>query len=88
MSFHTHELRRSNNWFYSIVLKVFIGIWSVHEKDWSQNNMNIAYKLLTIQQNLLNFLCQWKIKIELKKNIGQRLKMTFWILWNYCNSVI
>ncbi len=43
-----------NNGFHSVVLKIFIGIWSVHEKDWSQNNMNIAYKLLTIQQNLLN----------------------------------
>lgn len=58
----------SNNGFHSVVLKIFIGIWSVHEKDWSQNNMNIAYKLLTIQQNLLNrIFCQWKIKIALKK---------------------
>ena len=40
-----------NNGFHSTVLKIFIGIWSVHEKDWSQNNMNIAYKLLTIQLN-------------------------------------
>lgn len=65
MTFHINVLMGSNNGFNSVVLKIFIGIWSVHEKDWSQNNMNIAYKLLTIQQNLLNwiFFPQWKIKI-------------------------
>lgn len=76
-----------NNGFHAIVLKAFIGIWSVQEKDWCQNNMNAAYKQLKIHWNLVNHCFEWKIKMKLKKkkkvNIDNDLryrKATVWVI--------
>lgn len=69
----------SNNGFHAIVLKAFIGIWSVQENDWCQNNMNAAYKQLKIHWNLVNHCFEWKINMKFlfkKKKYRSTLTMT------------
>lgn len=81
----------SNNGFHAIVLKDFIGIWSVQEKDWCQN-MNAAYKQLKIHWNLVdhclyekltwNFLFKKKEKVNID-NDPKNHKATV-VEWFYC----
>lgn len=53
----------SNTRFHFVVLKIFIGIWSVHEKDWSQNKHRIETTHNSTESFEQNFFVNEKLKL-------------------------
>lgn len=50
-----------------VILKFFIDIWSVHEKDWSQNNMNLTvYNVEETTHKSNRFLPRMGTKLHVK----------------------